>query len=159
MNTQLNTQWQQRSAYERQLILLAIWLVVMGGGYLGGWQPLSKQATQLTKQIHSLQTDLDWMSQTSPKIMAKNPAAAQSLLSVVDKTARQAALERFIKRLEPDTENRVRLWLEQVEFATLMQWLSALKSQQIQVFSINLQRQEAAGIVNATLILSTGAGG
>lgn len=154
----LNTHWQHRSRYERQLILLTVWLVVMGGGYLGLWQPLSKQSSQLAKQIHTLQADLDWMTQTSAKILANPPIAAQSLLSVVDKTARQATLERFIKRLEPDTDNRVRLWFEQVEFAALMQWLTVLKSQQVQVVNLNLQRQEAAGIVNATLILSAGAG-
>ncbi len=63
-----------------------------------------------------------------------------------------------MKRIEPEGQNSVRVWLEQAAFDDVIQWLQNLKRDYgIHTADIVIERQAAAGRVNARLTLEGGA--
>ncbi len=62
-----------------------------------------------------------------------------------------------MKRLEPQGNNKVQIWFENTGFDSLISWLGKLASQhQIHINSINIDRQDTPGTVNARLVLIKG---
>lgn len=146
--------WHSRSLVEQRSFLLGLIFLIAVALYSIVWQPLSRQQVQLHRQVQQQQADLFWMTQQTLPSAITSLSSQQSLLSIVDKTVRQANIERTVKRLEPDGENQVRLWLEGVEFTILMQWLQTLAAQQVDILNMNIQRQDTPGRVSASLVLS-----
>lgn len=156
--------WNQLSNRERWLVgggsVLTLTLIL----YALVWQPFQKELGRLRQTVTAQRADLAWMRQaaieaqrlenvqTSPK--SQLPAGSRrSLLIVVDQTARAAGLGSAIKRVEPQGDDKVRVWLEQVSFDKLIGWLEALRRDQgIQTANAVMDRQ-ASGRVDARLIL------
>ncbi|MCP5162037.1 MAG: type II secretion system protein M [Hahellaceae bacterium] len=79
-------------------------------------------------------------------------APGQSLVSVVSGSARPFNLQ--VKRVEPSGEQKVRVWLEKVEFNQTLKWLESLKGRyHISVADVQIDKEEAAGIVSARFTL------
>ena len=75
-------------------------------------------------------------------------------MTLVDRTAKQQQLRQFIQRLKPEGSDSVQLWVEQAPFDVLIRWLGLLLDKHgIVVESINIERQEQAGLINARLNL------
>ena len=59
-----------------------------------------------------------------------------------------------LKRVEPEGSNSVRVWLEGAPFDVLIKWLGTLSTQHgVDADTVTLERIEAAGLVNARLML------
>jgi general secretion pathway protein M len=76
------------------------------------------------------------------------------LLTLVDRTAKQNELSKYIQRLKPQDNDSVQLWLEKAPFDGLVLWLALLVRQYgIGLDSISIDRDEASGLVDARLTL------
>lgn len=136
------------------LVLLFTWLSLHG-------------RVERLQSVVSDQKALDqWMQKTASEVVqlrgaqTKGPdkTGGRSLLAIVDQTAKQAGLGGAIKRVEPEKENGVRIWFEQVAFDDMVRWLSSLRqSYAVQINTITVDRQPQAGIVDARIVLK-GAG-
>lgn len=156
--------WNQLSNRERWLVgggsVLTLVLIL----YALIWQPFQKELGRLRQTVTEQRADLAWMRQAAieAKRLEKVQAGPKSqlpegirrsLLIVVDQTARAAGLGTAVKRVEPQGEDRVRVWLEQVSFDQLIGWLDTLRRDQgIQTANAVMDRQ-ASGKVDARLIL------
>lgn len=156
--------WNQLSNRERWLVgggsALTLLLIV----YALIWQPFQKELGRLRQTVAEQRADLAWMRQAA--IEAKRLENVQpgpksqfpedirrSLLIVVDQSARAAGLGTAVKRVEPQGDDRVRVWLEQASFDQLIGWLDTLRQDQgIQTANAVIDRQ-ADGRVDARLIL------
>lgn len=156
--------WNQLSNRERWLVgggsVLTLLLIV----YALIWQPFQKELGRLRQTVAEQRADLAWMRQAA--IEAKRLENVQagpksqlpegvrrSLLIVVDQSARAAGLGTAVKRVEPQGDDRVRIWLEQAGFDQLIGWLDTLRQDQgIQTANAVIDRQ-AGGRVDARLIL------
>ncbi|KZY73507.1 type II secretion system protein GspM [Oleiphilus sp. HI0067] len=79
---------------------------------------------------------------------------SQQLVSTVTNMARKQSLN--LKRFEPSGENKVKLWVEDVSFDTLVTWLSTLeRSVGVQVEQISVEKEDKPGVVSARLTLSS----
>lgn len=79
---------------------------------------------------------------------------SQQLASTVTSMARKQKLS--LKRFEPSGENKVKVWVEDVSFDTLVSWLSVLdKSIGVKVEQISVEKQNKPGVVSARLTLSS----
>lgn len=156
--------WNQLSSRER-------WLVGSGGVltlalvfYALIWQPFQNELQRLRQAVAEQRADLVWMHQAAleakrlrniqnnPRSLP-SPGTRRSLLIVVDQTARSAGLNTALKRVEPQGNDKVRVWLEQVGFDQLIDWLDTLRREQaIQTANAAIERQ-ASGRVDARLIL------
>lgn len=124
-------------------------------------QPLISGLNKRELLLEEQRETLAWMKQSAEeikalkKISSPTPGAAskQSLLSTVDSTARAAQLRDVIRRVEPQGDNQVQLWIEKAPFDPLLQWISALQQRYaITVSSISIDKQEQ-GVINARISL------
>ena len=112
-------------------IVLALILV-----YFAGWVPLQEGVVTLETQVQEQQALKRWMEQSAAEVqqlrrsgVGGSLAGGRSLLTVVDQTARSGQLGPSLKRIEPEGENGVKVWLEQASFDEMMGWLVTLKQQ------------------------------
>jgi general secretion pathway protein M len=154
--------WLSRSPQDKLALMVGLTAVTLLLLYLLFWLPFQKQVEKKQLQVQNQRTTLSWMKQNAAEVNAlkgklpvtSNATSNQALLTLVDKTAKQIQLRKFIQRLKPQGSDAVQLWIEQVPFDTLVQWLDLLvKQHSIRLESVNIERQENKGVVNARLNL------
>jgi general secretion pathway protein M len=80
------------------------------------------------------------------------------LLTLVDRTVKQAGLSEALKRVEPDGESKVKVRLENAVFDATVGWLESMQQRySIRVESISIDAQDNPGTVNIRLTLSEAA--
>ena len=128
---------------------------------LGVVWPLDRSVAQTHDRIERKQGDLAWMRQVGPELSAAGPATAQpatqeSLLVVVDRTARESGLGQALTNSEPSGNNGLRVRLEKAPFGLIVGWLARLADQNgITVESATMDAAGEPGVVNAGLVLRT----
>lgn len=135
------------------LLLVLLWLLV--------WEPLNQehgeyqakieQQQLILLQLQQLAAEADLLGSGAGKV---NSRGDQSLLSLADRTVRAAGLAGSLRRIEPDGDQRVRLWLQQAPFDSLVKWLQALAGDHgVHVFAANIDLGESTGLVVADITL------
>lgn len=155
--------WSGLAANERRIVLLGGGVLFVALLYAMVWLPLQKQHQQLTEELSEQRANLTWIQANAAEARSLQaarpgvrPVSGQSLLGLVDQTARGNQLADAVKRIQPDGNNAVRVWLEGAAFDTLSQWLGQLEQRHgIRVESLNLERNEAPGRVTARLTLES----
>lgn len=142
-------------------------IVMVGGGFLGAIilylvaiEPLFNSTENLQRQVTEQEQLVDWMRDAAAEVKqlsaSQRPKAnmgGQSLLSLVDRTAKAGRLGESVKRVEPDGSTRVRVWLEQAPFDDMVRWLQRLETDyQVRIDSVVVDRDENQGRVNARVI-------
>ena len=85
---------------------------------------------------------------------AASAGAGQSLLAIVDQSRKASPLTKPPSRLQPEGDNTVRLWLEDVPFDQLVRWLNDLQVRYaVRVDNADIERESGPGLVNARLTL------
>jgi type II secretory pathway component PulM len=149
------------SLRERNLVYVATGLVAIGLIYLLLVLPLHTAHTRLQSRVDKKSADLAWIQAAAPKVQAasaKAPAAGasdESLVVLVDRTARQAGLGGAVKDQSPSGSNGIRLRLEGAPFDVVVVWLADLQQQYgVAVDSASVDSTPNSGLVNASLTLS-----
>ncbi|TNC82526.1 MAG: hypothetical protein C9356_03655 [Oleiphilus sp.] len=79
---------------------------------------------------------------------------SQQLVSTVTNLAKRQGLN--LKRFEPSGQNEVKVWVDNASFDKLIQWLSLMHSSvKVRVEQISLEKEDAEGLVNARITLSS----
>ena len=160
--------WLEKNQREQMALVIAAVALLLFLIYLLAWQPFVDAVEQKRQQLKNQQVTLDWMQQNLGEVQRlksqrRSSGASNSneaLLTLVDRTAKQSQLRQQIQRIKPQGEDSVQLWVEQAAFDTLLKWLAGLSTQYgIQIESLNIDRQELPGIVNARLVLLRAGGG
>lgn len=133
--------------------------------YFGGWVPLQDGVANMEQQVQEQRSLKQWMEQSANEVRQLRQEGAgtgqlggRSLLSVVDQTARSGVLGPNLKRIEPEGEAVVKVWLEQAPFDEMISWLLSLERQYgIAVATVTIERK-AAGRVDASMSLKSGTG-
>nr|VFK39850.1 MAG: Type II secretory pathway, component PulM [Candidatus Kentron sp. TC]VFK57170.1 MAG: Type II secretory pathway, component PulM [Candidatus Kentron sp. TC] len=124
-------------------------------------EPLDRKTEFLKRQVSSRKADLRWMRQAAEKIIRlresdtarEEVAHSQSLLIVVDNSAKKAGISRDVKRIEPASQESVRVWIEEVAFDNLVRWLGELRAAGVYSDNIAIERRKVSGRVNAKATL------
>ncbi len=130
------------------------------------WLPFQNELARLRQAVSAQHADLAWMRQAAAEIRRLKASGSstserssvgndgRSLLTLVDQTAKTAGLDRTLRRIEPEGDNRVQLRLEQVSFDRLITWLIQLEGGHgIETANAVIDRRANRGLVNARLIL------
>ena len=125
------------------------------------WKPIHSGYQTLSSNVTEQRGTLLWMQQSAQKISqlkgsggSAKGLGGRSLLAVTDSTARAGGLGPALKRVEPEGSNGVRVWLDGASFDELIKWLGTLStSHGIDADSVTMERNDAAGRVNARLTL------
>jgi type II secretory pathway component PulM len=122
--------------------------------------PLDRSVAQAHERLLKKRNDLAWMQGVAPELAAapQPPSAAgESLLVIVDRSARESGLASAIAGSEPAGPGALSLRLQKAPFDTLIAWLARLAQQNgIRVDSATIDNAGAPGLVNAAVVLHTG---
>ena len=144
----------ERRIVQAGAVLAAILLVV------GVLLPLDRSVAQLHERLAKKRNDLAWMQGVAPEIAASPQppsAAGESLLVIVDRSARESGLAGSLAGSEPAGPGGLSLRLQKAPFDTLIAWLARLAQQNgIRVDSATIDGAGSPGLVNAALVLHTG---
>lgn len=121
--------------------------------------PLQRSLSTARAELQQQQDDLAWMRQVGPTLAAAGPgqaaaASKESLVVVIDTTARESGLAHALTGSQPTGNGSMRVNFEGADFNLLLGWLSRLGSQQgVQVEGANITSAGGAGMVNASVQL------
>jgi general secretion pathway protein M len=121
--------------------------------------PLDHSVARAEARISAKQADLAWMHEATPELLAAGPAVAppgnaQSMLVVVDRSAREAGLGKSLTSSEPSGPGGLQVRLEKASFDAVVAWLARLSEEQgIRVESATMDNAGQPGIVNAGVVL------
>jgi general secretion pathway protein M len=122
--------------------------------------PLDHSVKQAQLRLAKKKADLVWMQGAAPEL-AGSPAppsdSGESLLVIVDRSARESGLAGALAGSEPSTNGALSVRLQKAPFDTLVQWLARLALQNgIVVESASVESAGAPGLVNAAVLLHSG---
>ena len=145
------------SERERNLVYAAGALVGVALVYLVLVLPFQASGKRMAARVQQKTADLAWMQASAPQAMAAVGVAqaggGESLVVLVDRTAREAGLGASLRDQSPDGNNGLRLQIEGASFDTLVTWLANLQQQHgVSIESATIGAA-APGLVNATLSL------
>ncbi len=154
MNLSLNSM-SERERRMVQLGAVAVGLILIMGVLL----PLDHSVSSAQKRIAQKVTDLAWMRSVAPELAAAGPVrpvTQDSLLVIVDRSARESNLGSALAGSEPSGTGGLRVRLEKAPFDTLVAWLARLSEQNgISVDAATIDNAGKPGVVNAALVLRT----
>jgi len=154
------TQWlQSLEQRERLLVYVAAGLLTVVVAYFAAVAPFYKAVTTRSARVERKQQDLAWLRSMAPRLRelaAIQPSnSGESLVVLIDRTARQAGLERALTGQTPNGDRGMRVRLESANFDSLVAWLAGLQQQYgIGVESAAIDRTDKTGVVNASLVLT-----
>ena len=146
------------SARERNLVYAAGILAGLALLYLVIVLPFTTITSRMSGRVEQKSADLAWMRAQAPHALAAAGMAqsrsGESLVVVVDRTARQAGLGPTLRDQSPSGDAGLRLRMEAAPFDTLVTWLAVLQQQH--GVGIEAATIDAAGpgLVNVTLSLT-----
>jgi len=130
--------------------------------YLSVWEPLVVEQDRLQMSIARQQKDVDWMRNAAAEVRKLNAQRGpvrqingQSMLGVIDSTAKQNRLGESVTRIEPEGGNSVRVWLEAAPFDDMMRWLQKLtREYSYNIDSVVIEKEAVSGRVSVRLIIA-----
>lgn len=151
---------------ERNALMIGAAMLVVMLAYFLGWQPFSARVDRLEQSVQEQRALKQWIAGAAQEVQrlraTRTSATAagmggQSLLAVVDQSAKRDRLGTALKRIEPEGATTVRVWFEQAVFDDVLLWLGELRdSYGVRIASISIDRQGSAGLVNARVELEGG---
>ena len=160
----MNNLWPMLSRREQVVAATGVALLLAILAYLLIVRPVGERLAYYSKTIPSQRELLVWMEQASSEVKhlhsarpKPNEAGGESMLSVINKSAKELKLEGSIKRVEPTEEKGVRVSLDGVGFDAMLPWLALLEEREgLQVNEITVERAKGQGLVNAVVTVNGG---
>ena len=122
--------------------------------------PLHRAVAGADRQVAQQTVDLAWMRAHAIEVRAAGAARAganDSLVVIIDRTARELGLGEAIKSTTPTTANGMRVELAAVPFDLVAGWLARLQEQfGVTVVTATVESSGGPGLVNASLELTRG---
>ncbi len=163
--TRLIARYDHLPKRDQQALKLMIVAVVLALVYFAIWRPVHNYHTDAVNARDHATELLAWMQQNREAIRslggggttgaraANQPANERELMATVTGTAREAGLN--LQRFEPSGNNSIRVWLEDVPFGQVAQWLESLSSEHgILIDQAAMDRRGAPGVVSVRLTLA-----
>lgn len=147
------------NARERKLVYATAALLAVALVYLVLVLPFTSTNRKLSARVEQKTADLAWMRQAAPQAIAAagiahSGGSGESLVVIVDRTAREAGLGASLRDQSPDGKAGLRLRLEGAPFDTLVTWLASLQQQHGVGVDVAMIDAAGPGLVNATLALT-----
>ena len=152
---------------ERTLVLCGGAALVLFAIYFFALAPFYSAVNSRAERVAKKQGDLAWMRSVGGEILALGASATpanvptnESLVVLIDRSARECGLGSSLTGQTPNGENGIRVRLEQAEFDKLVVCLGGLQqSHGVTIESANIDRTAKPGFVNASLVLTRPPGG
>jgi len=121
--------------------------------------PLQRALSGAESRVERKQADLAWMRAAAPSVVSAGPgpatlATAESLVVLIDQSARESGLGKALAGSQPSGNGAQRVQLNMADFNLLVAWISRLSGQHgVRVESASISSGSEPGMVTATLVL------
>jgi general secretion pathway protein M len=121
--------------------------------------PLRRSVHAVEQRVERKREDLLWLRSVAPQLADLHASAPtslhESLVVLIDRTARQSGLEHALAGSQPSGNGGLSVRLEQASFDALVSWLAQLRdSYGVRVDSAVVDAANNVGTVNASLVLA-----
>jgi general secretion pathway protein M len=128
---------------------------------LGVVLPLNRNLAQARQHVTTKQADLAFINSVAQQLAASGPGGgattAESLVVLIDSSARESGLGKSLTSSQPTGEHGLRIRLDKVPFDAMVAWLARLAQQHgVHVESAEIESAGDTGVVNAGLVLKAG---
>ena len=129
---------------------------------LGIIMPLNRNIAQARERVTRKQGDLQFIQSVAPQLASAGPvsgnaATGESLVVLIDSSARESGLGKSLTNSQPTGDKGLRVRLDRVSFDAMVAWLARLSQQHgVRVESAEIETAGEAGLVNAGLVLKAG---
>jgi general secretion pathway protein M len=145
---------------ERRMVLfgaLAALLLIIVATVL----PLQRSVAAVEQRVERKRDDLQWLRSMAPQLaglqVGTPPPLRESLVVLVDRTARDSGLAKSLAGSQPSGDGGLNVRLDQTPFDTLVAWLSQLRERYgVRVDAATIDAGKDSGNVTATLVLHAG---
>ncbi|MBF0152318.1 MAG: type II secretion system protein M [Magnetococcales bacterium] len=162
LNAYLQTRWSGIGDREKVLVMGGSLLLAFLLLFFLVWSPIQEQHRELRTMTENRANTIRWMEQASREVAHLKSLTGSrlslekgdSLLSLADRSVRKQGLGPVLKRVEPDGQDKVRLWFEQAPFQPLLVWMEALHDRYgIETVNVSIEKGKNPGLVNTQLVL------
>jgi general secretion pathway protein M len=121
--------------------------------------PLQRALSGAESRVERKQADLAWMRGAAPSVLSAGPgpgtqATAESLVVLIDQSARESGLGKALAGSQPSGSGAQRVQLNMADFNLLVAWVARLSGQHgVKVDSASISAASEPGMVTATLVL------
>lgn len=141
---------------KKALFILTIFLGIVLLVY-GLFLPAFDYQTQAKSRYTQEQALHQWLADQQAFISVKTNQTIEhkqsgSALSIVNASAKE--FELILKRVQPEGNGLLRVWLENADFTSTLKWMENLNQQGLTIIELNVDGT-AAGIVNLRLSISS----
>ncbi|MGC1508437.1 type II secretion system protein M [Ketobacter sp. MCCC 1A13808] len=121
--------------------------------------PAKNSLSEAEMKLAAQQNLMQWMQQNEPaaRLAARGGSSTvgtdQPLQSIVTSTAPSMGVT--VKRFEPESDDKLRVWLENVSFDKTARWLHQLENRYgVRIVNISVDAEREQGLINAKLVLN-----
>lgn len=132
------------------IVLVLLFLILI----LPGQRAVDKAQTSLTakQNLLSWMQDNEQLARMAAQGGSRSSRSDQPLQSIVTSTA--PALGITVKRIEPESDDKLRVWLEKVSFDKTVRWLHQIETRYgVRIVNASIDAERAEGLVTAKLVL------
>lgn len=130
--------------------------------YYGIWFPVSNGLAKAEEDYRAQVELIAWMKAHEDEAKAVGSSlssgggqqVAGSLYALVNNVARQKSIS--LKRYEPDGDDKLRVWLENVSFNHFVSWIQVLVNKGLVVSNVSVEGRDTGGKINAKVIFKRG---
>jgi general secretion pathway protein M len=149
------------SERDRKIVLyggIIVFVLVLAGLII----PLNRNISMARERVARKQGDLQFIQSVAPQLASAGPASgnaasAESLVVLIDSSARESGLGKSLSNSQPTGDKGLRVRLDRVAFDAMVAWLARLSQQHgVRVESAEIESAGEAGLVNAGLVLKAG---
>ncbi len=151
MNKRMIIEWfNSLEAREQLLVKMGSSILIVAMFYGLVWAPMNNTIANQTELLAQQQALSTWVIQQEAKVLQfrrQGPGKATlkgSLVQAVNQTAKASQIT--LTRIQPNDEE-VQVWIDEVEFNTLMAWLDSLDKTGVQVLQADINESGGAGMV------------
>ncbi|MBF0137543.1 MAG: type II secretion system protein M [Magnetococcales bacterium] len=162
LNKYLLARWSAISDREKLLIVWGSQLLIFLLFLSLVWFPVREHYRELREITENRINTVRWMEQAASDLVRLKASTGSrlalekgdSLLSLADRSVRKQGLGLVLKRVEPEGQDKVRLWFEQAPFQSLLIWMEGLHDRYgVETANVSIEKGKSPGLVNAQLVL------
>lgn len=158
----LKQTFSRMSKREQVMVTTAAVILVIAALFLLVLAPFYSAIDKRSERVIRKSEDLAWMHSVAPELQAAPQVAGapmgnpgESLVVLVDRTARDTGLSNSLTGQTPNGPNSIRVRFEGAAFDTLVMWMGQLVQQHgVHIDQVSLDRTGEPGLVNASFVLN-----
>lgn len=153
----MKEKWQSLSRRDRQAAMLLILAITASVAIFAIIMPIQSTSRSIERELETVTGIYEELTSLAPRAMGNQSSGTElNVNSINSEVRRQAARYGVeIQRFEPD-QDRLKVWLEDARYPSVIQWLGGLETIGITHIELTLDDRPNPGLVNVRVTFAVG---